>query len=314
MLNGRGIWDEKSIESIRCHNSYRIKRHMMATNTIHEISLSDMFSYMESVEKKSKEFKNKYLENIWDAIFFQSEIIQTDFKCYLESEKYKVHPSVVLENSQNIFIGKGTEIKAGSILDATKGPIIIENHVTIDIGALIQGPVFIGPQCIINPGSKLRGNITVGSYCKLGGEIEDTIFQGFSNKQHDGYLGHSYIGEWVNLGANTNNSDLKNNYGNIRIQLNNEIIDTNKQFLGVMIGDYSRTGISTMINTGTIIGLGANIFGQGFQNKYIPSFQWGENSTTKLDKFLVAVEKMKNRRNQFLSNEEKEFLKKIYKK
>ena len=107
----------------------------------------------------------------------------------------------------------------------TSNPIIIAENSCIDIGALIQGPVFIGPDCMINPGAKLRGNVTLGPMCKIGGEVEDVIFQGYSNKQHDGFLGHSYIGEWVNLGANTNNSDLKNNYSNIKliivISLNN---------------------------------------------------------------------------------------------
>tara|TARA_B100000929_G_C15219272_1_gene322057 strand:- start:107 stop:568 length:462 start_codon:yes stop_codon:yes gene_type:complete len=148
--------------------------------------------------------------------------------------------------------------------------------------------------------------------CKIGGEVEDVIFQGYSNKQHDGFLGHSYIGEWVNLGANTNNSDLKNNYSNIRLKIGENIIETDKQFLGTIMGDYSRTGISTMLNTGTIIGLGANIFGEGFQSKYIPSFQWGREDRTDLEKFLLVVDRMKKRRNIKMSNQEKEFLIQLY--
>ena len=168
------------------------------------------------------------------------------------------------------------------------------------------------PNCRINPGAKLRGNVTLGPMCRIGGEVKDVIFHGYSNKQHDGFLGHSYIGEWVNLRANTNNSNLKNNYSNVRLRIEDEVIETGKQFFGTMIGDYSRTGISTMLNTGTIIGLGANIFGGGFQDKYIPSFQWGKESKTELDKFLLVAEKMQKRRDKKMSLNEKAFITKLY--
>ena len=142
--------------------------------------------------------------------------------------------------------------------------------------------------------------------------IIDAIFHGYSNKVHDGFLGNSYIGEWVNLGANTNNSNLKNNYGKIKFQFNNQILETNKLFLGTMIGDFTRTGISTMINTGSNIGLGSNIFGGGFQNKYINSFSWGEKDIVDFNKFIETVKIMKDRRNEKISKTEVSFLKKIY--
>ena len=182
----------------------------------------------------------------------------------------------------------------------------------MDVGALIQGPVYIGPSCTINPGAKLRKNVTLGPMCKVGGEVEDVIFQGYVNKQHDGFLGHSYLGEWINLGANTNNSDLKNNYGSIRIQIGEDEIETGQHFFGSIIGDYVRTGISTMLNTGTVIGLGANIFGSGFQPKYIPPFQWGFDNKTELDKFFITIETMKIRRGKSVSEPEKLLIEKIY--
>ena len=187
-------------------------------------------------------------------------------------------------------------------------------NVYIDIGALIQGPVYIGPHCKINPGAKLGGNVTLGPMCKIGGEVEDVIFQGYGNKQHDGFLGHSYLGEWVNLGANTNNSDLKNNYSMIKLEVGDKKIETGKQFLGTMMADYVRTGISTMLNTGTVIGLGANVFGEGFQEKYIPSFRWGKDSITKFDQFINTAEKMMERRDKTMSQQEKIFLTDLYEK
>ena len=172
-------------------------------------------------------------------------------------------------NDQNIYLSDSVKVEAGCILDASKGPIILNNNVTIGFGSIIKGPIFIDQDSIISDGSKLKGNILIGPKCKIGGEVIDAIFHGYSNKVHDGFLGNSYIGEWVNLGANTNNSNLKNNYGKIKFQFNNQILETNKLFLGTMIGDFTRIGISTMINTGSNIGLGSNIFGGGFQDKYI---------------------------------------------
>ena len=170
----------------------------------------------------------------------------------------------------------------------------------------------IGKNSIINPGAKLRGDVSIGPHCKIGGEVECSTFHGYSNKQHDGYIGHSYIGEWVNLGANTNSSDLKNNYSNIRFKIGDEQIDTGKMFLGSMIGDYTKTGISTMLNTGTYIGLGANVFGGGFQDKFIPSFSWGKNDKMELEKFLSTLEIVKDRRGLKVSNNEINLITHLY--
>jgi UDP-N-acetylglucosamine diphosphorylase/glucosamine-1-phosphate N-acetyltransferase len=269
---------------------------------------------LDSGSNVSTEIDIHFIKNIWDGIFLQSEVIAADAQNFIDYKQGDIHPTVAIENGDNVFIGGGASVRAGSVLDASAGPIIIAEEAYIDIGSLIQGPVYIGPNCVINPGTKLRGNVTLGPYCKIGGEVEDVIFQGYSNKQHDGFLGHSYIGEWVNLGANTNNSDLKNNYGLIKLFIGEQEIKTGEQFLGTMMGDYSRTGISTMLNTGTIVGLGANIFGEGFQDKYIPSFRWGKNDTTELEKFFSTIEKMKQRRGKSLSSNEKNYLTKLFEK
>lgn len=249
---------------------------------------------------------------ILDMLNLQSSMLCNDFKHFCKSFDGSFHESSVFINSKNIHIDKSADISAGAILDASNGPIIIDSDVFVDIGALIKGPVYIGNNSIINPGAKIRGNVSVGPYCKIGGEVEDSIFHGFSNKQHDGYLGHSYIGEWVNLGANTNNSDLKNNYSNVRVKIGQVNIDTKQIFVGCMVGDYSKTGISTMINTGTYIGLGANIFGGGFQSKYIPSFSWGVNDKTDINKFINTLKIVKNRRGQSVSGSEIELIQELY--
>ena len=311
-LNGRGLWTKKILKEIIFDLTYSKDDCIMAVYAKEEIPSAQLFTHLEDAGIVTTELDIQYIKNVWDGIFFQSDIINSDTEYFIDYNRGNVHPSVAIDNGDKIFLGENVEVRAGSVLDARSGSIIIEDYSLLDIGSLVQGPIYIGPHCIINPGSKLRGNVTLGPMCKIGGEVEDVIFQGYSNKQHDGFLGHSYIGEWVNLGANTNNSDLKNNYSNIRLKIGENIIETDKQFLGTIMGDYSRTGISTMLNTGTIIGLGANIFGEGFQSKYIPSFQWGREDRTDLENFLLVVDRMKKRRNIKMSNQEKEFLIQLY--
>jgi len=220
------------------------------------------------------------------------------------------------KSSNSCLIAKDANIKEGAILDTSNGPIIIDKNVTVDIGALLQGPLYIGDNSYIALGAKIRPGTVIGKNCKIGGEVSSSIFYANSNKVHDGFIGDSFIGEWVNIGAGTNNSNLKNNYSNIKFSFNgNETIDTELQFLGAMIGDYTRIGISTMLNTGTYIGLGANVFGAGFQDKYIPSFSWGrDNQKTDLNKFLETCKKMYLRRKKELSSIEKKFLQFSYNK
>ena len=313
-VNGRGVWTETNIKSIVSNRSYSSKGTLLGLGSENNIKLADFYSYLDSSATISEEIDMFYFENIWDGIFFQSKLIEQDAHHFLNYKIGSIHPSVVIESGDNIFIGKNVKVGPGVVLDASFGPIIIDNNTIIDIGSLIKGPIYIGEDTIVNPGAKLRGNISLGPKCKVGGEIEDVIIQGYTNKQHDGFLGHSHLGEWINLGANTNNSDLKNNYGLIQLNNENQKITTNKQFLGTIMGDYSRAGISTMLNTGTIIGIGANIFGSGFQEKYIPSFSWGKNEITQLDKFIETISIMKNRRKLDLSSIEKLFLTNLYNK
>ena len=251
--------------------------------------------------------------HLWDFIFDTKDILSTnDTKFFDMKISGDSHESCIFLNQNNIHISDSAKISAGVILDATEGPIIIDENVFVDIGVMIKGNTYIGKNSKINPGAKLNGEVSIGPYCKIGGEIEATIFHGYSNKQHDGYIGHSYIGEWVNLGANTNNSDLKNNYGKIKFDLGSKKIDSNEIFIGSMIGDFSKIGISTMLNTGTYIGLGANVFGGDFQDKFIQSFSWGKEDVTDFKKFLSTLEVVKSRRDKNVSQNEKNLLHTLY--
>ncbi len=260
--------------------------------------------------KDKLHFEDLYL---WDFIFDIKDILlRNDTKFFDMKIGGDFHESCIFLNQKNIHISDSAKISAGVILDASEGPIIIDENAFIDIGVMIKGNTYIGKNSKINPGAKLNGEVSIGPYCKIGGEVEATIFHGYSNKQHDGYIGHSYIGEWVNLGANTNNSDLKNNYGKIKFDLGFKKIDTNEMFIGSMIGDFSKIAISTMLNTGTYIGMGANVFGSGFQNKLIQSFSWGKKEVTDFKKFLSTLEVVKSRRDENISEKEKNLLRTLY--
>ena len=263
--------------------------------------------------------KHVVAERYPDAIVNPDKIPNDFNEIYLDKElddpslfSYVGFTQGQLRDLPDKLISESAKISSSAILDTTGGSIVIDDNALVDIGALIKGPAYIGKNSIINPGAKLK-DVAIGPYCKIGGEVEHTTFHGYSNKQHDGYLGHSYIGEWVNLGANTNNSDLKNNYSNIRVNMGDKEIDAG-MFAGCLIGDYTKTGISTMINTGTYIGLGCNVFGAGFQNKHIPNFSWGMNDEkTDLYKFLETLKIVKARRNQEITPAELKLLKNSYK-
>ena len=312
-LNGATVWDKPLIDSLENNRAYSYNGILIAMDLTDPVPTNEFSELLRKSIQVTLDIPVTHFQFLWDAIFSLNEILEHDSKLIITTRSGQIHQSVILENSDSIFIGDDTVVSPGVVLDASMGPIIIENNVKIDIGALIQGPVFIGENSTVNPGAKLRGNISIGPVCKIGGEVEDVILQSYSNKQHDGFLGHSYIGEWVNLGANTNNSDLKNNYSQIRVNLDRDLeINTMQQFMGVMIGDYSKSGISTMFNSGTVVGLGANIFGSGFQPKYIESFSWGNNEMTDFDKFIKTCSRMKSRREKELSKSEQKFIKEYY--
>ena len=254
---------------------------------------------------------------LWDLIYLNGREIQNDFKFFTKGKTSvkKKYTGVNFVNKKNIFIGKDVEIKPGVVLDASTGPIFIEKNVTIFPNAVIQGPFYIGESSKIKSCATIYSNVSIGSVCKIGGEVEDSIIHSYTNKQHSGFLGHSYLGSWINIGADTNNSDLQNNYGSIKVQVNGKHIDSTKQFVGLMMGDHSKTAINTMFNTGTVVGFSSNVFGAGFPPKYIPSFGWGGNESMKEYKLVKAMETAKavfKRRNKTFSNEDENLFKTIF--
>lgn len=185
-----------------------------------------------------------------------------------------IHEAVHLLNPGEIHVAAGARIKPGVVLDAETGPIHIDRDVLIEPNTVIQGPCYVGPGTTIRPGSVIRDGTSIGPVCRVGGEVGASIFQGYSNKLHDGFLGHSFVAEWVNIGAGTVTSNLKNTYGAIRVRLNGVNVESGQHFVGSFIGDHAKTGIGTILPTGGVIGVAANVFTQNPVPKFVPSFAW----------------------------------------
>jgi len=187
-----------------------------------------------------------------------------------------VHESVTSVHDARIYLGDGASIRPGAILNAEEGPIHVGPEAVVHERAVLRGPCFIGPKTHVKIGADVEGTAT-GTWCKIAGEVHDTILQGYSNKSHPGFLGHSVLGCWCNLGADTNNSNLKNDYGEVTAYAPAEgrFVDTGRQFAGLFMGDHSKCGINTMFNTGTVIGTNCNLYGGDFPPRYIPPFSWG---------------------------------------
>jgi UDP-N-acetylglucosamine diphosphorylase/glucosamine-1-phosphate N-acetyltransferase len=211
-----------------------------------------------------------------------------------------IYPGVHIVDPDHVVLGEKSVIRAGAVLDATEGPIVIADRALIMPNATLVGPCYVGSGSIVNPGARLLAGTSIGPVCKVGGEITETIFAAYSNKQHDGFLGNSYVGEWVNIGAASNNSDLKNNYSPVRMWCAGSERDTGRQFLGLLMGDHTKTGINTLFNTGTVAGFNCNLYSSEMPPKFVPSFSWGHGNELvryELDRAMQTAAVVMERRN-----------------
>ena len=256
---------------------------------------------------KAIEFSDDLIkvENTWDIFSKNGIAIQDDFDLLTKGKKSQsISSSNNIINPGNIFIEEGAKLEFVT-LNASSGPIYIGKNAEIMEGSLIRGPFALCEGATVKMGSKIYGPTTVGPFSKVGGDVNNSVIFANSNKGHDGFLGNSVLGEWCNLGADTNNSNLKNNYAEVRLWSyeTEGFARTGLQFCGLMMGDHSKCGINTMFNTGTVIGVSANIFGSGFPRNFVPSFSWGGHSgfTTYLTKkaFEVANVVMARRNIEF---------------
>ena len=257
------------------------------------------------------------LRNVWDIFAFNHQAIEEDFHLITKDKISEPIPDTVLTiNPENIFIEKGAKLINGT-LNATEGSIYIGKDAEIMESANIRGPFALCEHGVVKMGAKIYTGTTIGPFSKVGGEVSNSVIQGFSNKGHDGFLGNSVIGEWCNLGADTNTSNLKNNYASVKLwsYAKQGFADTGLQFCGLMMGDHSKCGINTMFNTGTVVGVSANIFGAGFPRNFIPSFSWGGKNgfiTYKFEKAIEVAKVVMKRRQKTLDVKEEQILKQIF--
>ena len=250
------------------------------------------------------------IKNTWDIFSNNGIALQRDYEKITEGRKSLPIPdSVNVVNPEQIFIEEGAILNFVTI-NASKGPVYIGKNSEIMEGSIIRGPLALCEGAVLKLGTKIYGPTTVGPYSKVGGEVNNSVISGYSNKGHDGFLGNSVIGEWCNLGADTNTSNLKNNYAEVRLwdYESGRFASTGLQFCGLMMGDHSKCAINTMFNTGTVVGVCANIFGSGFPRNFIPSFSWGgsQGFTTYLTSkaFEVAKIVMSRRNIEFTEQDE----------
>lgn len=215
-----------------------------------------------------------------------------------------------------VFLEEGAVVEA-SVLNTNKGPIYIGKEAEVMEGCLIRGPFALGDHAQLKMGAKVYGPTSIGPESRVGGEVNNSVIMGFSNKAHDGFLGNSVLGEWCNLGADTNNSNLKNTYGSVQLfsYAENGPVDTGLTFCGLIMGDHAKTGINTMLNTGTVVGVSANVYGGGFPPKHVPGFAWGGadgSSVYEVDKAIITARRVMERRGVVLNHIDEGILRHVF--
>jgi UDP-N-acetylglucosamine diphosphorylase/glucosamine-1-phosphate N-acetyltransferase len=254
------------------------------------------------------------IKKTWDIFSQNAAQLKADFRLITAGRKsHGINDKhTIIYGTENLFVEEGVDVKA-AIINAEAGPVYLGKNSVVQEGAIIHGSLALCEGSHLNMGAKMRGDSTIGPFCKVGGEISNSVIFGYSNKAHDGFLGNSVIGEWCNLGADTNTSNLKNNYDMVKLWSHTQetFVSTGLQFCGLMMGDHSKCGINTMFNTGTVVDVFSNIFGEGFPRNYIPSYSWGGAkglAVYELEKALQTAERVLARRKLALDSTEKEIL------
>ena len=256
------------------------------------------------------------LDNLWELFQKLGDAIADDFASLNQADSGRLSSTNTVIGDHPVYLAPGAKAEA-SIFNTSNGPVYIGPDAEVMEGCQVRGPFAMGAHSVLKMGAKIYGATAFGPQVKVGGEVNNSLIFGYSNKGHDGFLGNSVLGEWCNLGADTNNSNLKNNYGIVKLwdYASDALQPTGLQFCGLIMGDHSKAGINTMFNTGTVVGVSANVFGGGFPPKFIPSFSWGgaESSVTyRLDKAMEVAGAVMARRQVELSNEDRQILANIF--
>ncbi|MFN7118323.1 MAG: GlmU family protein [Saprospiraceae bacterium] len=257
------------------------------------------------------------INHLWDLYQLNAEALRADFQLLTKGRvSQPLSPTNRCLGEENIFLEEGAKVEFAT-LNATTGPIYIGKDAEVMEGCLIRGGLALCEGAILKMGAKVYGASTFGPYCKVGGEVNNSILFGYSNKGHEGFLGNSVVGEWCNIGADSNTSNMKNNYEEVKLwnYPAGRFVPTGQQFCGLFMGDHSKCGINTMFNTGTVVGVSANVFGDGFPRNFIPSFAWGGASgfqTFRIEKAYETVERVMSRRDRTFDIEDRLILLRVY--
>lgn len=296
LKNGESLFANEGWIAIKSNNGFDKEK----LNELHSVEYSGRVSS---------------LNNWWDLYLQNGEEIKKDFELITKGRVSKKisDSNTLIGNLSNLFIEEGAYIE-GSILNTLQGPIYIGKDVEVMEGSLIRGGFSALDGTKVKMGAKIYGPTSVGPKCRVGGEVKNCVIQGYSNKSHDGYLGNSVLGEWVNLGADTNCSNLKNTFSIAKVwdYESQSLEATGETFIGSCFGDYSKTGINTMLNTGTVIGVNSNVFGSGFPPKYIPSFSWGKEDRYQFERAWLVNANIAEMANEHLVEKDKEILKDVH--
>jgi UDP-N-acetylglucosamine diphosphorylase/glucosamine-1-phosphate N-acetyltransferase len=292
---------------------------LLATNMNEQQLSAFTEAYIKEHTQKSETASTDilYIEKLWDIFSLNDQAIRHDYTKITSGRTSQPIPDGNnYINKEYIFIEEGARVQ-GAFLNASTGPIYIGKDSEIMEGTLIRGPFALCEHAGTKLATKVYGATTIGPHCKVGGEVNNVVMFSYSNKGHDGFLGNAVIGEWCNIGADTNNSNLKNNYAAVKLwsHVSERFENTGLTFCGLMMADHAKCGINTMFNTGTVVGVAANIFGAGFPRNFIPAFAWGGAQgfdTFQIPKVYEMAEQMSKRRNITLSDIDKNILKHIY--
>jgi UDP-N-acetylglucosamine diphosphorylase / glucose-1-phosphate thymidylyltransferase / UDP-N-acetylgalactosamine diphosphorylase / glucosamine-1-phosphate N-acetyltransferase / galactosamine-1-phosphate N-acetyltransferase len=283
-------------------------------------SYADAIDLSNVVGLQKVEVDSNLVSYPWDLVYANAVELAKDFSILTKkstgiAKTAEVHKAAVLIGKRSLYIGKRSVVGAGAVLDASGGPIFVGNDVRIYPTAVIEGPCYIGDCSTIKVGAKIYSNTSIGPVCKVGGEVEHSIFHSHSNKQHDGFVGHSYLAPWVNLGAGTTTSNLKNTYGSVKVNVNGKTVDSGKMFVGLTAGDHVKIGINGTINAGTVIGPSSNIYGSSIAPKNMPPFTWGTAgnfSTYDVERAVGVATTVMSRRNVIASEAYKQLFRYIF--
>ena len=290
-------------------------------NVLEKAESRESLSYIQAISKSDLSavqsgFKINMLQNPWDFFLLNAEVLTSDIDLFDKGDyKHKSGEGNTYIGDE-IFIHKSAAVN-GAILNSSTGPIVIDEDAEVMEGSTIRGPFYLGKHSALKMGTKIYGATSIGEHAKVGGEVNNSIVNSFSNKAHDGFLGNSVIGSWCNLGADSNNSNLKNDYSIVKLwnYEKQSFVRSGLQFLGLIMGDHSKCGINTMFNTGTVVGVSSNIYGSGFQPNFIPSFSWGKPgayTTYQFEKAMQVAQRVMERRKMNLDGTEEMLLRSVF--